>query len=307
MTDQTCSGPGNPLKVCGPYWEENGDKRFVNGQLRGEENVSELSAALYGIPPTANVFSIYLTLPKYDFSSCVFNVSSTGCSYEGAGPSITGILALDVGPNSVAVSLSEAQTGMYVGISTAAFVNGQYDASLSKNLSPKVPFFSTYSPTHKLTIATDRHSYFEVWLDNTLEYSNATMPVDMNQSGLAVNFYQFDNVDNMTLSTTWKNFTAYSSPFVTVTGLSPGMSILVNSTSGNYTALANANSSGVAVVDASNHPTSLLVSVQLNGKTIDAYGSSVGAGADLKLVTTTSTTSSTITSTITTTKTETLP
>ncbi|MGI0090734.1 MAG: hypothetical protein ACREBS_03405 [Nitrososphaerales archaeon] len=284
MTDQACSSPGNPLKVCGPYWEWNGDKRVVNGVITGEENVSELSAALYGVPSTADVFSIYLAMPKYDFSSCVLNTSSTGCSFEGTGPSITGIWALDAGPNSVAVSLSQAKTGIYVGISTASFLNGQYQPSLSKNLNASVPFFPTFSPNHKLTIATDRHSYFEVWVDNTLEYSSTKMPVDLSQSGIALNFYQFDNVNNMTLSTTWKNFTAYSSSFVTVVGLSPAMSIVVNGTNG-FSGNANANSTGIAVVDVSDHPTDLQVSVELNGKIVVTYGTTVGAGAQLRLIT----------------------
>ncbi len=300
MVDQTCSGPGNPLQVCGPYWEWNGDKRTHNGVTTGEEYVSELSAALYGVPPSAQVFSINLDIPNYSsiFANCAYNISSTGCSYEGFAPEISGIWALDAGSNSIAVSLAEGTRGMSVSLSTATFINGQYQADLSKNLNVNVPFFSVYSPHHRLMIATDRSTFLKVWVDNTLEYSNNTMPVDLSSNNLAVNFYQFDNVDNETLATTWSNFTASASPTIAVSGLSSGMSVVVNGTNG-FTQSAVANSSGVAVVDVSLEPSNLTVSVELNGKVIDTYGSAVNAGTQLRLVTTTSTTvvESTVTTT----------
>ncbi|MHB8565563.1 MAG: hypothetical protein ACYC7D_04245 [Nitrososphaerales archaeon] len=291
MTDQTCSSSGNPLQVCGPYWEWNGDKRSNNGVLAGEENVSELSAALYGIAANAQVFSINLNLPNYSsiFSNCAFNISSTGCSYEGYAPQIVGVWALDVGSNSIAVSLAEGAHSMSVSISTATFINGQYQPNLSKNLNVNVPTFPRYMSNNRLVIATDRSSFIKIFVDNTLEYSNTTMPVDLSSNSLSVNFYQFDNVDNETLSTTWSNFTASGSPNIIVSGLVSGMSVLVNGTNGfNQTAIGN--SSGVAVIDVSSNPVNLEVSVELNGKVIDTYGSSVNAGTQLKLVSTSSTT-----------------
>ena len=243
------------------------------------------------MPSTAQVFSIYLFLPNYTgiFANCAYKSSSSGCSYEGYAPAITGVWALDVGSNSIAVSLSEGTSGMSVGLSTAAFINGQYQASLSKNLKVNVPFISTYTPLHKLTIATDRQSYVKVWLDNTLEYSNSTLPFDMSSNALSVNFYQFDNVNNETLGTTWSNFTAYGNPTITVSGLSNGMTVIANSTDGAMQT-ATANSSGVAIVNVASNPTNLNVSVELNGKLIDTYSTKLNAGAQLQLVTTTSTT-----------------
>jgi hypothetical protein len=289
MLDQTCSGSGGNLsQKCGPYWEWNGDRRFVNGVLTGEENVSEISAALYSIPADANVFTIQLHLPQYNFSGCVYNVSSTGCSYEGGGPTIAGVWALDSSNSSVAVSLAEGTSGLSVGVSTAAFVNGQYDAALSKNLPVAKPSLP-YTPNHTLTIATDRHSYIRIWVDSILEYSNSTLPTPLGGNGIAVNFYQFDSVDNMTLGTTWSNFYAYRSSNITVTGLQSGMSVYVNGTNG-FNETVPANSSGTAVVDVSQHPYNLTVSIELNGKIIDTYGSTVGSGAVLKLIATTSTT-----------------
>src|SRR5579863_9862670 len=146
LTDQTCPSPynGNPMQ-CGPYWEWNGDKRTgSNGQITGEENASELSSAMTGLPTNAQLFSIYLTLPQYDFNGCEYNVSSTGCSYEGYLPAIDGVWAVDAfqGNNvySVAVGLAEycsALSGPFgtcisstndlsVGISTAYIINNEY-------------------------------------------------------------------------------------------------------------------------------------------------------------------------------------
>jgi hypothetical protein len=298
--DQTCSGPGNPVKVCGPYWEWNGDKRYVNGVLTGEENVSELSGALYNVPGSDQIFSIGLHLPQYSFAGCAYNISSTGCSYEGYGPSIAGVWALDANNGSIAVSLAEGNSNqLSVGISTAAFVNGQYDASLSKNLVPKVPTIP-YTPNHTLTIATDRNSYIEIWIDNILEYSNSTLPVSLAGNSLTVNFYQFDDVDNMTLGTVWSNYTAYSGSNVTVTGLQNGMSLLVSGKNG-FNETIPANSSGTAVADVTDEPANLNVSIQYNGNTIDTYGSLVNAGAVLNFIvnTSTSTISSSYTTTIT--------
>src|SRR5487761_25856 len=295
--DQTCSTPyyGQPLRECGPYFEWNGNNL--------EENVSELSGALYGVPTNAQVFSIYVTLPYYNFNGCEYNVSSTGCSYEGYGPTISGIWALDVGNSatgnsySVAVSLNEfcsqlsssfgtcisSTNDLSVGLGTAGFVNGVYNASLSRNLPVNVQSLR-YTPTHKLTIATDLHSYFEVWVDNVLEYSNSTSPIATGNN-LALNFYQFDNVDNMTLGTTWKNVTVYSNSEIFVSGLSSGMTAVAKGANG-FNATVAANSTGTAIIDVSNEPVSLTISVQQNGQTIATYSLSVNPGTELKLVST---------------------
>lgn len=303
LMDQTCITPyqGQPLKDCGPYWEWNGDKRFVGDHLTGEENSSELSGALYGVPTTGQVFSIYLNLPQYNFNGCSFNDSSYGCSYEGYTPEISGVWALDVGKSgtsdssSVAVSLSESCSALTsygtcdsrtnllsVGISTAAFVNGGYDQSLSKGLPAVVPFFP-YSPNHKLTIATDLKTYFEIWVDNALEYYNSTIPIPSGNN-YALNFYQFDNVDNMTLGTTWSNMTVYSTPFAFVSGLSSGMSVYASG-SGGFNDTVASNSSGIAMIDIATNPTDLFVTVLSNGVPIANYSSPLAVGAELRLTT----------------------
>jgi hypothetical protein len=295
LTDQTCSSPGNPLRVCGPYWEWNGEPF--------EENVSQVSAVTNSVPTNGQVFSIYLSLPQYDFEGCKYNISSTGCSYEGYVPSIIGVWSLDVGNTSssnsysIAVSLAEScsllaapystcissTNQLSVGISTAAFVNGKYDSGLSVNLTPKVPYMS-YSENHELTIATDLHSYFEVWVDNILEYSSSTVPIPSGNT-YGLNFYQFDNVDNMTLSTIWKNMTVHSSPYISVTGLSSGMTVVATGANG-FNSTATPNSNGIANLDASNQPSNLSISVELNGQIIATYSSQVSIGTELKLVTT---------------------
>jgi hypothetical protein len=295
LYDQGCSTPyyGQPVRECGPYFEWNGNSH--------EENVSELSGATYGIPSDAQVFSIYVTLPYYNFNGCEYNLSSTGCSYEGYGPTISALWALDVGnagsPNSYSVALSLNEfcsqlTGSFgtcvsttndlsVGLGTAAFVNNSYDASLSKSLSVNVPSLP-YTPNHKLTIATDLHSYFEVWVDNILEYSNTTSPIAAGNN-LALNFYQFDNVNNMTLGTTWKNVTVFANSRISVSGLSSGMTVLATGANG-FNATATPNSSGTASLDVSNEPANLSIVAELNGHIVATYSGSVSAGAELKLV-----------------------
>lgn len=305
LTDQTCSTPyhDNPLQECGPYWEWNGDKRYVNGVLTGEENVSELSGAISGIPSNAQVFSINVNLPYYNFKGCEFNVSSTGCSYEGEyGPAITGYWALDVSSGSsyysISMSLSEvcpiqtlygtctsSTNSLSVGIGTGVVINGTYQPNLSESLKPLAPSFASFTSDHRLTIATDLRSYLYIWVDNVLEYSSSTIPFLVpSGSVLGLNFYQFDNVDNMTLSTTWKDVTVYATPYIFVSGLSPDMTTIVNG-AGSFIVSANANSSGIAAVDVAAQPNNLKLAVEQDGKTIATYSAPVSIGTELQLAT----------------------
>ena len=177
---------------------------------------------------------------------------------------------------------------MFISVSTATIINGEYIASLSKTLN--TTSLATFTSSHRLTIATDRQNYIEIFVDNMKVYSSNTLPVSLSGTNLDVNFYQFTNVNNMTASTTWSNFLAYGNNKITVSGLKNGMTVVVNGTNG-FQASAIGNSSGMATVDVSLEPLNLSVSVELNGQIIVTYGSQVQTGASLKLVTTSSTSS----------------
>jgi hypothetical protein len=283
ISDQTCyDNPyTNALEDCGPYWEFNGDNR--------EESVSSLYAFLYGIPSEDILFSIYAYIPYHSYyQSCVYNVSSTGCSYEGSGPYDSAFLGLIAyGPNlysRVVVGFAEVCNGTPPcksnGLSLIAFTSGG-GTDISKVLATS--FQPNYTPLHKLTIATDRKSFIDMYVDNTLLYSNTAMPVDMNGTSLALNFYQFTSINNETDSTTWSNVTAYKASSITVTGLASGMTVMVSGTNG-FNVEAISSGSGVVVIDVSPEPLKLTVNVELNGRTIATYNGIVNAGATLSLV-----------------------
>jgi hypothetical protein len=280
LTDKTCFDDPytSAIEDCGPYWEWNGDNH--------EEFVSELSGVLYNISPTLTVFTIYVYIPYYpSFQACVFNVSSSGCSYEGQGPTDQANWALNVvGPdfNSIlALSIAEGRSGLFIHAATASTVNGH---SISNKILASV-FQPVFTSFHKLTIATDRSTFLDYFVDDNLIYSTNTMPVNLNGSSLSVNFYQFTSVNNMTISTTWSNYTAYSASKVFIIGLSSGQTVFVRGPNG-FTSSASSDSNGIATVDVSAEPTNLTVSIEVDGAVIATYQGTVEAGATLKLVVT---------------------
>ncbi|GEM_PF-1472264 len=287
IADQTCSSTGNPLRVCGPYWEWYGDGN--------EETVSSMYAqSNMNIPSNAIVYSITATIPYWSYyKGCQFNVSSTGCSYVYAYGTNEFGTSSPTPYDSAFWSLSNA-SGYSVDVGFAEICNGPappctsnalelvaftsgggtYYTQLLKNES-----VSSYTPTHKLTIATDRKSFIDLFVDNNLVYSSSTIPVNF-ASCCSLSFFQFTNVDNETDYTTWSNFTIYSSSTVTVQGLSSGMFVIASGANG-FSANVSA-SAGVAVVDVAPDPVNLSISIELNGQII-ATASKIDAGAVLEL------------------------
>ncbi len=284
MIQTTCfNQPYTGPNRCGPYHEFVGDNN--------EENVTELSAVLSGVSTNLTLFSIYAYIPQYNyFGSCRYNVSSTGCSYEGSGPSVSANWALVSSgsnfSNSVAVSFAEVSNGgspaLSIGASTASVVcNPECKYAGGKFLGGS--FVSQYTPLHRLTIATDRKSFMELFVDNTKVYSNTTMPVNLNGTNLSLNFYQFTSINNETVTTSWSNFTAFAGNSISVSGLTTGMTLVISGPGG-FQQNALGNSNGYAAIDVSLNPLDLNVTIDLNGRGIVSYGQLVSAGAVLKLV-----------------------
>jgi hypothetical protein len=184
----------------------------------------------------------------------------------------------------VAISIAEVGSGFYLSAATSTIINGEYRGSVSlARAFVGVPDPSQYVPTHKLTIATDRTTFLELFVDDKLFYSStSTLPINLSGNTIAMNFYQFASVNNETISTTWSNFTAYANSRVIVSGLASGQTVVVNGPNG-FTSTALANSTGVAIIDVSAEPMNLTVSVESNGNTIATYNETVEAGASLKL------------------------
>ncbi len=255
-----------------------------------EENVSELSGVLYGIPLNATTFSIDVVLPNYStiFANCPYDHAFSGCSYQGQGPVISANWALNVFgqnfDNSIAVSVAEGKQGMTFGAGTASIVNGKYvGGKFLGGISVQ-----NFTSHHTLTISTDRKSYLELYVDNYLIYRNTSLPISLNGTGIALNFYQFTSVNNETMKTTWTNFTSYSSSSIFVGGLSPGMTVEVNGLYGfNSSVSVNSSSSsnGVVVMDVAPSPNNLTVKVLLNGTRIAEYSGAISVGAKLELLT----------------------
>ncbi len=282
LINPTCNPtPTNNIEVCGPWHEAVGDKWE-------DETVSQVTASLSGLPPDLTLFSIYLTLPDYSqmFSHCIFNQSSAyGCSYEGYSAAVIGVFALTVN-NTNTIAINAAETGSEGNPTTLSFsaqaaglINGKIvTETLNSTNAP------SFTPSHKFTIATDRKSFIELFVDNTKLYSSESLPIDLGGSSISISFYQFTSVNNETITTTWKNFTAYDSSAISVTGLQSGMSVFLEGQNG-FSESVVANSSGIAVLDVSLDPLDLRISVELGGQTIATYEGTVGAGAQLELLT----------------------
>jgi hypothetical protein len=284
LSDETCIPPPlgtRGVRDCGPWHEWNGDNR--------EEAWTTLFAYLRGIPTTAQVFSVYAYIPYHTYyQSCVYNVSPTGCSYEGSTPYDSADFSVVAnGPfyHAVVISFAEVCNGKPPCQSNELEIEAYTSAGGSSTISVLAKYFvPQYTPLHKLTIETDRKSYIDMFVDNTLVYSNTTMPIDMNTNSVDVNLFQFTTINNETDSTTWSNFTAYSNPTITVSGLPQGSEVIVNGTNGFSTSLANPISNGTVTINVSPELPKFIVGVELNGTILATYKETVGSGAALNLV-----------------------
>jgi hypothetical protein len=279
LSDQTCSGSVNKLD-CGPYEK-------VNQQHTA--NFTEIGATLNDLPENLTTFSINVDIPSYTFfQSCAYNVSSTGCSYEGTGPMVVANFALAtyraVSSFTFAVNVAEVWNGSSIALATGwsaaqtlCSVNG-CDTDGSYALNETV--IGNFTGFHRLTIVTDRASYLEMFADDRLVYSNHNLESLLMDSQFSVEFYQFTSVNNETSSTTWSNFVALGSPDISVSGLSQGMVATIKGPGG-FTSSSSPNASGVAVLDASACPADLTVAVEENGEILAMYPETIDTGTAL--------------------------
>ncbi|MGI0091876.1 MAG: hypothetical protein ACREBS_09215 [Nitrososphaerales archaeon] len=275
---QTCADSSN-LTNCGPLQEARAGESFNDISVYGD---------LGGVPSNATVFSIEASIPNHSYyQNCQQDVSSAGgpgCTYELL-PYDSAAFALISGGSWVVVSFAEiCNTPCNTnGLQMTAFTSGGGD-SVFKTLATK--YNPTYTPVHKLTIATDKKTFIDFYVDNVLLYSNSTMPTSLMGTGSQLELSMRTSINNETDSATFSNVTASSSSSVVVNGLPAGSAVVVNGTGG-FSAIGNAPalSNGTATVNVSPEILNLAVSVELNGKFIATYSKQVDAGAVLKLIT----------------------
>jgi hypothetical protein len=318
---QTCPNKGN-LTLCGP-WHENWqdhegsmdssmygdlgavpvcskgcDPRGRGGTFFGPSDASFTNQPLSSVPSDALVFSIEVSLPYHSYyPSCTENTvpipAGAGCTYEfvpGTMPLTTpspydsATLGFDVGGNYDIVSVAEVCpcTSSSNSLEMSAYTsNGGSSINLPTLNTTTIPNFT---PTHKLTIVTDRKTFIAIYVDNNLLYYSTTLPIQQNPidgSGV-MEFSTRTNINNETDIVTYSNATVYSTSTITATGLSPGMTLVVHGPNG-FVATGTANSTGIAAVEVAAEPENLTVSVQLNGNTVATYSGTVSAGAVFKL------------------------
>ncbi|MDH2900790.1 MAG: hypothetical protein PXY39_07435 [archaeon] len=295
---KACADQSN-LTNCGPYAEFHAGEAYDDIAIYGDlgavpalppgQKASPLfgmnrgfsfSPALTTVPSSATVFSIEVNLAQQNFNGCT-NDTGSGCTYEDFAYN-SATFGFDVGGNYDVVSIAEV-----CGISCAspALQMSAYTSNGGASVVQvlKTLTNSTYSPQHKLTIATDRKTFIDFYVDNQLIYSSSTIPIEQNPtSSGALEFSMRTSMNNETEVATFSNLTAYSSSTISASGLSSGMTLVVLGPNG-FAATGNANSSGIATVDVSAEPMNLTVSITLNGNTIASYTSSVSAGAEFEL------------------------
>ena len=256
-------------------------------------NDASIYGDLAGIPSNAEVFSVQAYIPYHSYySSCQQdqggNSSGSGCTYE-LTPYDSAALAYDVGGNYVVVSIAEicaSNPCTSNALQMSAFTS-QGGASIVKTLA--LENNPVYSPLHKLTIATDRKTFIDFYVDNVLLYSNTTMPIDLSGGGLSLQLSQRTSINNETHSVTWSNAAAFTSSSIAVSGLASGMSLVVNG-AGGFSQTAASDSNGVATVNVSLQPQNLTLGIESNGNLILSFPQEVSAGAELKFVVNTATT-----------------
>jgi hypothetical protein len=272
--------------ICGPHHES------FPPQSEGP-----LDSSIYGdlgtISNSASVFSIKVNLPFHNFySSCQedtqnnasdpFAPLNDGCSYEsGIGPYDSGTLAFDVGGNYDIVSVAEVCpcTGNGNSLQISAYTS---NGGVSVNKILNIETIPTFTSVHKLTVATDRRTFIDFYVDNTLVYSSSSLPIEQSPSyGAVIEFSTRTNINHEPDVVTFSNFTAYSNYTITGTKLPIGDTLEVKGPNG-FMTNQTANSNGVAVVDVSAEPSNLLVSLISNGHTIATYRKPVEAGAVLQ-------------------------
>jgi hypothetical protein len=245
--------------------------------------------SITAVPSGAEVFSIVVDIPYHNyFSSCSpdnnLTGPATGCTYEGSSPYDGATFGFDVEGNYDTVSVAEVCpcNATSNSLQLAAYTSGG-GASIIQDLNLTTISYG-FTPLHRITIATDRSTFLYMYVDNKLLYSSSKLPIPQNgPSTGALEFALRTSVNDVEPNVaTFSDVTVYSTSTITVTGLSSGMSVGVSGPSG-FNATASTNSTGDAVVNVSDQPTDLTISVSYNGNVIATYSSNVSAGAVLEL------------------------
>ena len=265
INDQTCDGSS-----CGPRQEANAGEAFNDVSFYGDVS----------IPSNATLFSIDAYIPYHNYySSCALDKGQSGCTYELL-PYDAAALALDVSGNLIVVSFAEVCNNPCStnGLQMSAYTSG---GGSSVNQVLNTIDNSTYTPLHKLTIATDRKSFIELYVDNILLYSSTTMPIDLSGGGGAIEISERTSINGEVDSVTWSNFLAYSSSEIAVGGLSSGMTLVASGSNG-FNETLSSFSNGVGIINVATSPSNVSVNIELDGKVI-ASKSDLESGAFLML------------------------
>lgn len=303
MTYVPCAAYNDPLR-CGPhneYWVDHesfddialiadlgGIPVLPPGSSEAKAHGLALAAAtdqpITTLPSNATVFSVTVNIPYHSyFSTCQEDKGngSSGCSYE-VTPYDSATLGFDVDGNYDVISVAQVCNSPCTtnALQIRAYTSAGGDSVLKILNTVTV---NTFTPLHRLTIATDRKTYIDFYVDNNLIYSNNSMPISQNlaDSGV-IELSMRTSINNETNVVTFSNVTAYSSTGISAEGLLPGMTLQVSGPNG-FNATATANSSGLVFVSVLPVLTNLMVSVESNGQIIANYSLPVSAGAQFKL------------------------
>ena len=232
------------------------------------------------------VYSIEAYIPYYSFySTCQLDTGTNqGCTYESV-PYDEAAFGIDVSGNLVNVGFAEVCNNP---CTSNALEMIAYTSQGGSSCEAPCPLASitqhVYTPLHRLTIVTDRKTFIDIYVDNTLLYSSSTMPIDLNGSAYGLELSERTSINGETFDVTWSNAVVYSSDNISVSGLPSGSSLVVNGTNG-FSSTQPADSNGNAEIIVAAAPNNLMVSVELDGKILATYNEPVQAGTTLKLVT----------------------
>ena len=291
--DSSIYGDLGAIPVCPPSSCGNRPLVFPASSYYGSENLYAYPS-ITPVPGSATVFSIDVNLPYHNFySACQQDTQSNstdplaplndGCTYESSiGPYDSASLGFDVGGNYDIVGIAEVCpcTGTTNSLQMFAYTSNG-GASITKILN--ITTISDFTPFHKLTVATDRRTFVDFYVDNALVYSSSTMPIEQSINyGGVIEFSTRTNINHEADIVTFSNATIYSNSTITATNLPSGAVLSVTGLDG-FSANETADPNGKAVVDVSAEPTNLIVSVKSNGETIATYTEPIDAGAVLNL------------------------
>jgi hypothetical protein len=254
----------------------NTDAGCPKQEVHGGESSTDCSfyGDLGSAPQNGVVFSVGAYIPFYTFySTCPHDSGNVkGCSYEGSTPWDEATLGLDVGGYLVNVGFVEVCSGSPC--TNALEMIAYLSQGGSSCLSPcplASSIVSSYTPYHRLTIATDRKTYLDMYVDNTLVYSSTTtLPVSLSGS-YSIELSERTSINGETFAVTWSNVVIYSSNNVSGTTSAPsGTSHAANAQSQFRAVISAAVNRGSELSVESGNPNNFIMSAEMHGKDIIA-------------------------------------